>query len=61
MRVKRKTIRLDSYEEDVLIESLNRTRTERLENDKCAADASDLILKIVRAPARKARVRDEAR
>ena len=58
---RKKTIRLDSYEADVIIESLNRTRTERLESNKCADDASNLILKIVRAPERKVRKRDEAR
>ena len=61
MTRKRKTIRLDSHEADVLIESLNRTRTERLEGNKCADDAGDLILKIVRAREKKVRIRDEAR
>ena len=59
--VQRKTIRLDSYEEDVVIGSLNKLRTEQLENDKCDEDVSRLMMKILRTPMRKERRRDEAR
>ena len=59
--VQRKTIHLDSFEEDVVIESLNRARTEQIDNDMSDEDISRLMLKILRTPVRKARRRDEAR
>ena len=61
MRGQRKTIRFDRYEEGIVIEGLNRVRTEQLRKGECAEFASDLILKVIRAPARKGRARDEAR
>jgi len=61
MMVRRKTIRLDGYEEDVVIESLNRVRTEQLRNNECDRDVSDLMLKIMKSKSRKARKRNEAR
>jgi hypothetical protein len=61
VRVKRKTVRLDSFEEDVVIESLNRVRTEQLKSNGCDRDVSDLMLNIMRSPSRKARKRNEAR
>jgi hypothetical protein len=56
-----KTVSLDAYEEGAVIEGLNKIRTEQLEKAGDAEFVSDLMLKIIRAPARKARIRDEAR
>jgi hypothetical protein len=58
----RKTIGFDTYEEGAVIEGLNKIRTEKLEKDECADYVSQLMLKIIRSPSKKARVRrDEAR
>ncbi len=56
-----KTVSLDAYEEGAVIEGLNKIRTEQLEKDGDADFVSDLMLKIIQAPAKKVRVRDEAR
>ncbi len=61
MREEQKTIRLDVYEEGAVIEALNKVRTEHLENQKPADFVSDLMLKIIQAPAKKTKGRDEAR
>ena len=61
MKDEQKTVRLDIYEEGAVIEGLNKIRTEKLEKAECAEFVSDLMLKIIRAPAKKARRRDEAR
>jgi hypothetical protein len=58
----KKTVSFDAYEEGAVIEGLNKIRTEKLEKDECADYVSDLMLKIIRSPTRKAKVRrDEAR
>jgi hypothetical protein len=56
-----KNINLDAYEEGAVIEGLNKIRTEHLEKDGAADFVSDLMLKILHAPTKKARMRDEAR
>ena len=61
MREEQKTISLDVYEEGAVIEALNKIRTEYLENQKSADFVSDLMLKIIQAPAKKTKSRDEAR
>ena len=61
MKVETKTIKLDSLEEDLVIKSLNKIRTERLSDNKCDRDVSEVMLKILQAPVRKARKRNEAR
>ena len=61
MKAEQKNVRLDTYEEGAVIEGLNKLRTEQLENEGSAEFLSDLMLKILQTPARKARVRDEAR
>lgn len=61
MREEQKTISLDVYEEGAVIEALNKIRTEQLENQKPADFVSDLMLKIIQAPAKKTKSRDEAR
>jgi len=61
LREEQKTISLDVYEEGAVIEALNKIRTEHLENQKSADFVSDLMLKIIQAPAKKTKSRDEAR
>jgi hypothetical protein len=61
LKEEQKTISLDVYEEGAVIEALNKIRTEQLESKKSADFVSDLMLKILQAPAKKARGRDEAR
>lgn len=56
-----KLVPLDAYEEGAVIEGLNKIRTEQLEKEGSADFVSDLMLKILQAPTKKARVRDEAR
>ena len=56
-----KTVSLDAYEEGAVIEGLNKIRTEQLQKDGDADFVSDLMLKIIQAPAKRVRVRDEAR
>jgi hypothetical protein len=60
-REDKKVIGLDAYEEGAVIEGLNKIRTEKLEMDECAEFVSDLMLKIIKAPTKKAKVRNEAR
>jgi hypothetical protein len=61
MKEEQKLVGLDEYEEGAVIEGLNRLRTERLERDEPVGFVSDLMLKILHAPQKKVRVRDEAR
>jgi len=61
MREERKTISLDAYEEGAIIEGLNKLRTEKLQKGECADFVGNLMLKIIHAPSKKARWRDEAR
>lgn len=61
MKEEQKTISLDAYEEGAVIEALNKIRTEQLESQKSADFVSDLMLKIIQAPTKKTRGRDEAR
>ena len=60
-REEKKVIGFDAYEEGAVIEGLNRIRTEKLEKDECTEFVSDLMLKIIRAPTKTVRIRDEAR
>lgn len=61
MREEQKTVRLDAYEEGAVIEGLNKIRTEQLQKEEPSDFVSDLMLKIIRTPSKKAKVRDEAR
>lgn len=56
MKEEQKTISLDVYEEGAVIEALNKIRTEQLENQKPANFVSDLMLKIIQAPAKKTKM-----
>ena len=61
MKEEQKTVKLDTYEEGAVIEGLNKIRTDQLQKGEDADFVSDLMLKILHAPTKKARVRDEAR
>jgi hypothetical protein len=61
LKEEQKTVSLDVYEEGAVIEALNKIRTEQLESQKSADFVSDLMLKIIQAPTKKTRGRDEAR
>ena len=60
-REEKKSIDLDVYEEGAVIEALNDMRTKQLAEGKPTDVQNELILKIIHAPTRKARLRDEAR
>ena len=61
MKEEKKVIGFDAYEEGAVIEGLNKIRTEQIEKDECAEFVSDLMLKIIQAPTKKVKMRDEAR
>ena len=61
MRGNQKYVGLDVYEEKAVIQALNNLRTKELAEGKPADFENELILKIIHAPTRKARIRDEAR
>ena len=61
MKGEKKVIGFDAYEEGAVIEGLNKIRTEKIEKDECPEFVSELMLKIIRAPTKKGRMRDEAR
>ena len=61
MKEEQKFINLDAYEEGAVIEGLNKLRTDQLNKDEAADFVSDLMLKIIQAPTKKVRVRDESR
>ena len=60
-RGEKKYIGLDVYEEGAVIKALNDMRTRELAEGKPTDVENELILKIIHAPSRKARMRDEAR
>ena len=61
MRDDKKYVGLDAYEEGAVIKALNEMRTKELAEGRPTDVENELILKIIRAPARKVRIRDEAR
>jgi hypothetical protein len=61
MRGKQRIVGLDEYEEGAVITALNDLRNKRIAEDKPADFIGELIIKILNAPVRKARSRDEAR
>ena len=61
MKEERKTVTLDQYEEGAVITALNDMRNKELSEKECTDFVDDLMLKILRTPQKKVRVRDEAR
>ena len=54
----RKKIRFDIYEEGAVIEGLNKLRSEKLQKNECADFINELMLKIIRTPPKKEKVRN---
>ena len=61
MKEEQRMVALDVYEEGAVITALNDLRNKEIAEEKAADFTSDLILKIMSAPVRKARKRNEAR
>jgi len=61
VKEEQKIIGLDQYEEGAVITALNDMRNKQIEEEKPTDFADELILKILHAPYKKVRVRDEAR
>jgi hypothetical protein len=61
MKEEQRVVALDSYEEGAVITALNDMRNKDLEDKKSTDFVDDLLLKILHAPQKKVRVRDEAR
>ena len=56
-----KYVGLDVYEEGAVIKALNDMRTKQLAEGRPTDVENKLILKIIRTPTRKSRIRNEAR
>lgn len=50
MRLKKKLVTINTYEQRVLVAVLNRFRTELIEEDKSTDDIDNLMLKVIDAP-----------
>jgi len=61
MKEEQRIVALDPYEEGAVITALNDMRNKELEDEKTTDFVDDLLLKILHAPQKKVRVRDEAR
>lgn len=61
MKAEQRIVALDPYEEGAVITALNDMRNKELEDEKPTDFVDDLLLKILHAPQKKVRVRDEAR
>ena len=61
MREEHKIINLDTYEEGAVISALNEMRNRQIEEQGFSDFIGDLILKIIKSPVRKIKLRDEAR
>ena len=53
-----KKVRFDIYEEGAVIEGLNKLRSEKLRKEECADFINELMLKIIRTPPKKEKVRN---
>lgn len=58
MRLKKKMVTIDTYEQRVLVAVLNRFRTELIEEDKATDDIDSLLLKVIDAPNKSIRRRE---
>ncbi len=61
MKEEKVILELDPYEEGAVISALNELRNKELENQNPTDFVDDLLLKVLHAPQKKVRVRDEAR
>jgi len=61
MKEEQKIVALDTYEEGAIITALNDMRTKEIKEKEPTDFVDDLMLKILHAPKRKVKVKDEAR
>lgn len=61
MKEEQRIVALDPYEEGAVITALNDMRNKELEEKMPTDFVDDLLLKILHAPQKKVKVRDEAR
>ena len=61
MKEEKRVVGLDTYEEGVVINALNDMRNKELAEKQATDFVDDLIIKILHAPTKKVKVRDEAR
>jgi hypothetical protein len=61
LKVKQKIVRLDPYEEGAVITALNDLRNKEISQEECSDFTNELILKVIGAPVKKARLKNEAR
>ena len=59
VREQRRVITLDPYEQGFIITALNDKRNEMLKDKKPTDIADDVLLKVIDAPSKKVRVRDD--
>jgi hypothetical protein len=61
MREEKTVLELDRYEEGAIISGLNELRGKALAERESTDFVDDLMLKVIHAPQKKVRIRDEAR
>jgi hypothetical protein len=61
MKEEQKIIALDDYEEGAVISALNDLRNKEIAEQESTDFVDELLLKILHAPQKKVKVRDEAR
>jgi hypothetical protein len=61
MKEQQRIVSFDAREENAVISILNDKRNQEIADRQSSDLTGDLILKIIRAPVKKVRVRDEAR
>ena len=59
VKEQRRIMTLDPYEQGVIITALNDKRNKMLEEQKCTGIVDDVLLKVIDAPSKKVRIRDD--
>ena len=60
-RTEKRVLTLDRYEHGVVINALNEMRNDLLEEERPTDILDEVLLKVIDAPTKKAKLRDEAR
>lgn len=60
-KTEKRVLTLDRYEHGVVVNALNEMRNDLLEEERSTDIVDEVLLKVIDAPARKVRKRDEAR
>ena len=60
-RTEKRVLTLDRYEHGVVINALNETRNDLLEEERPTDIVDEVLLKVIDAPTKKEKRRDEAR